>query len=156
MKAEVYLHSLVILQARTSSLELTVPQGAVNDGPERMDALVVQWLQKLPCKHRTELRGQLSSAMKCMWLLLCLQAACSGHPTDSSICAGKTHQPGCAYEPAHPISSQQVRARWFGSRACSFQPCDPMFPLRSWALCRQGSLETACPLSRWWLLFGKD
>lgn len=30
MKAEVYLHSLVILQARTSSLELTVPQGAVN------------------------------------------------------------------------------------------------------------------------------
>lgn len=42
MKAEIFLNSLIILQARTSNLELTVAQGAVNGGPERMNALAVQ------------------------------------------------------------------------------------------------------------------
>ena len=42
MKAEIFLHSLVIRHTRTSTLELTVAQGAVNGGPERMNALAVQ------------------------------------------------------------------------------------------------------------------
>lgn len=59
---------------------------------------------KLSWKHRAELLGQLSSVMKFMWLSLCLQAVCYGHPADSSMCSGKAHQPRCA---AH-----EVCARW--------------------------------------------
>lgn len=97
LKAEIFLHSLIILQAKTSSLELTVAQGALNAGPGRMNALAVQQLHKLPCKHRTGLLGQPSSVMKFMGLLLCLKSVCSGHPTDGSICTGKPPKPGCAY-----------------------------------------------------------
>lgn len=42
MKAEIFLHSLMTLQAKASSPELTVAQGAVNDGPGKVNALAVQ------------------------------------------------------------------------------------------------------------------
>lgn len=73
---------------------MMVSQDAVNDGPESMNALVGH---KLPWKHRAGLLGQLSSVMKFVWLLLCFQAVCSGHPADSSICIGKAHHACCAY-----------------------------------------------------------
>lgn len=141
-----YLHSLMILKTRTSNCSSSCSWMIVQKG-------WMLWLGT-SCHGRTE-QDSLGSCP--VWWNLC------GCHFVSKLCVLGTLQTA-AYALAKP-TRLAVLTNWHVlflhrrfvpgglSGACSFQPFWPMFLLRSWALHSLGSLETACPLGRWWFLF---
>lgn len=148
MKAEIFHQNLMILPVRTSSLEVTIAQGDVSNGPEKDECFGCTIITQAVLQTQKR-----STWADTSWWNVCgcrfvSELRVLEHPTDRSICAGKN-------------TSLAVHANWHilfpPSRFVPGGPnlSIPTLLLRSWALCCHGSLETACLLSRRWSLFRK-
>lgn len=92
-----------------------------------------------------------------VWLSLCLQAVCSGHPADSSICTGKAHSlavltnwhilflhgrvvPGslsgaCSFQPFCPVSSKEPSSAQSAVPGSSLPSWQVMVSTQQWLKC---------------------
>lgn len=145
LREKSYLHSLMILKARTFNHSSS---RCCQWWPRKDECFGFE--HKLPWKYREGLLGQLSSVMKFVWLLLCFQAVSSGTLQTAAYALAKPTNLAALTFWHVPFLHTLCQVAWVEPAPSNL--FFPMFPLRSRTLHSLLSLEAACPLGSWWFL----